>query len=159
MIAINSKYLLNFVIPQGSTGPAGGILAYGGIYSNDDQHVNLPISGSQVQIELESTMPSSNISYSTANCITIVDAGIYEISYHANISTTAATVTLSIRNNGEDIPETVITRTITQYIFTNTIIMNLETNSVLDMVVSSTLGIDINLNGSNNASIIVKKLG
>lgn len=156
---MNTGYSLDFVIPQGPTGPAGGILAYGGIYSNDDQHVDLLISGSPVQIELESTMPSFNISYSTPNCITIVDAGIYEISYRANVSTTGASVTLNIRNNGESIPETVITRTITQYIFNNSIIMRLEANSVLDMVVSSTLGVNINLNGANNASIIVKKLG
>ena len=159
MITINSKYLLNFIIPQGPTGPAGGILAYGGIYSNDDTHVDLPISGDPVQIELESTMPSSNISYSTSNCITILVAGVYEISYHANVSTTAATITLNLRNNGQDIPETAITRTITQYTFNGSIIMSLGANSTLDMVVSSTLGVDINLNGANNASIIVKKLG
>lgn len=153
------KYQLNFVIPQGPTGPAGGILAYGGIYSNEDQDVDISITGAQTQINLESTMPSSNISYTPVNCITIQQSGIYEISYHANVSTTGATVTFSIRNNGKNIPETVITRTITQYIFNNSIIINLEANSVLDMVVSSTLGIDISLRGTNNASIIVKRIG
>lgn len=211
MISINPNidYLLNFVIPQGPTGPQGlagatgptgpqglagatgptgpqglagatgptgpqglagatgptgptsGLAAYGGKYSDTAQTINLGI-GTQSQIALPSNMPNLNTTYTPANSITVTQAGTYEINYYSNVSVAlGTTVTLAVRNNGTNIPDTVISRVLSVgvgSIYSGSVIVTLTAGAVIDMAISALLAVGVTLGSGVNATLSVKKL-
>lgn len=167
------NYSLNFVIPQGPTGPQGlqgitgptgpsaGILAYGGRFNNTSSSITLGI-GTQSQVPLTNTMPNLNTTYPTANSITVPQAGTYEINFFTNVSVAlGTTITLAVRNNGTNIPSTVISRPLsvgTSSVYSGSVIVNLAANSVIDMAVSASVAVGLNLGTGTNASLTVKRL-
>ena len=169
-------YTVNFVIPQGPTGPTGGIgatgpqgatgpanglNAYGGKYNNTSQTLNLSI-GSATQIPLGSNMPNLNTTYTPANSITVAQAGTYEINYFSNVSAAlATTVTQAVRVNGTNIPSTVISRALSVGVgstYPGSTIVTLAAGSVIDMAVSALLAVGLTLGNGVNATLTVKKL-
>lgn len=164
MIIINSSYLLNFTIPQGPTGPTGpaaGLAAYGGKYNTATQTLNLGI-GTQTQIPLPSNMPNLNTTYTPANSITVAQAGTYEINYYSNISVAlGTTVTLAVRQNGTNIPNTVINRVLSVgvgSIYSGSVIVTLAAGDVIDMAISALLAVGVTLGTGVNSTLSVKKL-
>lgn len=164
MIIINSSYLLNFTIPQGPTGPTGpsaGLAAYGGKYNTTSQTLNLGI-GTQTQIPLPNNMPNSNTTYTPTNSITVTQAGTYEINYYSNVSAAVATtITLAIRNNGTNIPSTVINRALSigvGSIYSGSVIVTLAAGDVIDMAISALLAVGVTLGTGVNSTLSVKKL-
>lgn len=163
---MNSSYSLNFVIPQGPTGPTGpagsDLSAYGGKYNTTASTLNLGIA-TQTQVPLASSMPNLNTTYSPTNSITVPQAGIYEINYFINLSVAVGTtLTLAVRNNGTNIPSTVISRALsvgTNSLYSGSVIVNLPANSVIDMAVSALVAVGVNLSNGTNASITIKKIG
>ncbi len=163
---MNSSYSLNFVIPQGPTGPTGSsgaasLNVYGGRYSNTARTLSLGVS-SQTQVPLTVLMPGNNVSYNTDNSIIVEQGGIYEINFYINLSITlGTTITMAIRNNGANIPSTVISRALSlgsASTYTGSIITNLSANSVIDMALSTVLAVGVNLSSGVNASITLKKI-
>ena len=161
---MNSGYTLNFVIPQGPTGPAGpagGLQAYGGRFNNTASTLNLGIL-TQSQIPLPTTMPASNTSYTTNNSITINQTGVYEINYFLNVSASVGTtLTLAVRNNGTNIPSTVISRVLsvgTSSVYSGSTIVNLSSGNVIDMALSALVSLGVNLSSGVNATLTVKKI-
>lgn len=164
MIIINSSYLLNFTIPQGPTGPTGpsaGLAAYGGKYNTATQTINLGI-GTQTQIPLPTNMPNLNTTYTPANSITVAQAGTYEINYYSNISVAlGTTVTLAVRQNGTNIPNTVINRVLSVgvgSIYSGSVIVTLAAGDVIDMAISALLAVGVTLGTGVNSTLSVKKL-
>ena len=176
------NYLLNFTIPQGPTGPTGnigatgpqgvtgptgptgsseGLKAYGGRYNNTSQTINLTI-GAATQIPLSTTMPNSNTTYTTANSITISQSGVYEINYFSNMTADLATgVTMSVRQNGTNIPSTTITRSLsanTGAVFSGSTIVSLTSGAVIDLAITSLIAVGITLESGVNATLSVKRL-
>lgn len=167
MIIINSSYLLNFTIPQGPTGPTGptgapAIEAYGGKYSNTSQLLNISV-GSQTQVPLANNMPNLNTTYTPANSITVAQAGTYEINYYSNVSAAVATtITFAVRNNGVNIPSTIISRALSVgvgSIYSGSVIVTLPAGAVIDMAVSALLAVGVTLGNGVNATLSVKKIG
>ncbi len=170
---MNSDYLLNFVIPQGptgpqgltgptgATGPANGLNAYGGKYSNTPQTINLAI-GTATQIPLANSMPNFNTTYTPANSITVTEAGTYEINYFSNVSVAlGTTLTLAVRNNGTNIPATVISRILSvgvDSIYSGSVIVTLAAGAVIDMAISALLAVGVTLGSGVNATLSVKKI-
>ncbi len=180
---MNSNYLLNFVIPQGPTGPTGiqgitgptgatgatgptgpesdGLKAYGGKYNNTEQTISLSIA-TPSQVPLANTMPNSNTTYTTANTITTSQSGIYEINYFINMSAAVATtVTVAVRNNGTNIPSTVISRALsvgTNSLYSGSTIVNLASGANIDLAMSALLAVGITLGTGVNASLTIKRL-
>ena len=109
-----------------------------------------------------STTPSENITYAPANSITINSTGIYEISYFLNSTASVGVLTeFAVRNSTVAIPETVVTTTLSLgagFIYSGSTIVNLTVGDVLDMVVSSLVGITLTLADGMNANLIVTKL-
>ncbi len=160
----SNNYLINFTIPQGPTGPAGpssGIETYGGKYNNSSQTINLN-AGNQSQIPLPLTLPNNNITYTTTNSITVPQAGTYEITFYTNLSATVvSTITLSVRNNGTNIPSSIISRPLSinnNTIFSGTTLVTLTANSIIDMALSASTGLGITLSSGVNANLTIKKL-
>jgi len=187
MIFISSKYLLNFVIPQGPTGPTGiigptgltgatgptgpigatgptgpneGLNAYGGRYNTSASVINLTI-GSTSVIPLNLNMPNKNVTYGT-NTITLSETGVYEINYYANITAAVATiVTMAVRNNGTNIESTVISRALSvgvSSVYSGSTIVNLSSGSVLDLSLSALLAVGVTLGTGVGASLTVKRI-
>ena len=178
MIIINADYLLNFVIPQGPTGPTGatgpqglqgvtgptgpseGLNAYGGRYNNSASVISLAI-GSSTAIPLDVNMPNKNVTYGTNN-ITISSAGVYEINYYANMTAAVATtVTMAVRNNGTNIPSTVISRELSvgvSSVYSGSTIVNLSEGAVLDLALSALLAVGVTLGTGTGAILTVKRL-
>lgn len=167
---MNSDYLINFVIPQGPTGPQGitgptgpanGLNAYGGKYSNTPQTINLTI-GAQTQIPLANSMPNFNTTYTPANSITVTEAGTYEINYFSNVSVAlGTTLTLAVRNNGTNIPATVISRILSvgvDSIYSGSVVVTLPAGAVIDMAISALLAVGVTLGSGVNATLSVKKI-
>ena len=159
-----SGYTLNFTIPQGPTGPAGpssGLSAYGGKYNNTASNISLGI-GTQSQVPLPLTMPNSNTTYTTTNSITITQAGTYEINFYSNISVAiGTTLTLAVRSNGNNIPGTVLSKTLsvgTTSIYSGTVIVSLSANSTIDMAVSALIAVGVTLGSGTSASLTIKKI-
>lgn len=145
----------------GPTGPANGLNAYGGKYSDTPQTITLGI-GTQSQIALPSTMPNLNTTYTPANSITVTQAGTYEINYYSNVSVAlGTTVTLAVRNNGTNIPDTVISRVLSVgvgSIYSGSVIVTLTAGDVIDMAISALLAVGVTLGSGVNATLSVKKL-
>jgi len=167
---MNSGYLLNFIIPQGPTGPSGsigptgpssGLNAYGGKYSDTPQTINLAI-GSSTPIALPSTMPNLNTTYTPANSITVAQAGTYEINYFSNLSAAVATtLTFAVRNNGTNIPATVISRVLSVgvgSIYSGSVLVTLAAGDVIDMALSALLAVGVTLGTGVNTTLTVKKI-
>lgn len=156
-----SGYTLDFVIPQGPTGPANGLNAYGGKYSNTPQTLNLVI-GSATQIPLANNMPNLNTTYTPTNSITVSQAGTYEINYFSNVSAAlGTTITQSIRVNGTNIPSTIISRALSvgvSSIYSGSTIVTLASGDIIDMAISALLAVGITLGSGVNATLSVKKL-
>ena len=146
---------------QGPTGPAAGLNAYGGKYNNTSQSISLAI-GTATQIPLAETMPNLNTTYVTANSITVTQAGTYEINYYSNMTAAAATtVTMAVRNNGTNIPSTVISRALSVgvgSIYSGSTIVTLTAGSVIDLAMSALLAVGVTLGTGLNASLTLKKL-
>ena len=212
MIFINSDYLLNFVIPQGPTGPQGiagtigatgptgpqgiagtdgptgptgpqgiagtigatgptgitgptgpanGLNAYGGKYSDTPQTLNLVI-GTPTQIPLANSLPNLNTTYTPTNSITVAQAGNYEINYFSNVSAAlGTTVTQAVRSNGTNIPSTVVSRVLAVgvgSIYSGSVIVALPAGAVIDMAISALLAVGVTLGNGVNATLSVKKL-
>lgn len=160
---MNDSYSLNFVIPQGPTGPTGpssGLSAYGGRYNNTNSNISLGI-GTQTQVPLAITMPSSNVTYS-ANSITVNQSGIYEINFFVYLSVAVGTtLTFAVRNNGTNISSTVISRTLSvgnNSVYSGSIITSLNANSVIDMALSALVAVGVTLGSGVNASLTIKKI-
>lgn len=169
----SSNYELNFVIPQGPTGPTGpqgitgptgpstGLPAYGGKYNNSSGTISLGI-GSQSQVPLPTTMPNLNTTYTTANSITISQTGTYEINFYTNLSVAlGTTLTLAVRSNGTNIGSTVISRALsvgTSSIYSGSVIVQLNSGSVIDMAVSALIAVGVTLGSGTSASLTVKRL-
>lgn len=143
------------------TGPTAGLAAYGGKYSNTAQTINLGI-GTQSQIALANTMPNLNTTYTPTNSITVTQAGTYEINYYSNISVAlGTTVTLAVRNNGTNIPDTVISRVLSVgvgSIYSGSVIVTLTAGSVIDMAISALVAVGVTLGSGVNATLTVKKI-
>ncbi len=166
-------YQLNFTIPQGPTGPLGatgptgpigpasGLSAYGGKFSNTSSSISITIGG-QSQVPLANSMPNLNTTYTTANSINISQAGTYEINYYSNISVSlATTLTFAVRNNGTNIPATVISRSLnasTGSIYSGSAIVTLPAGSVIDMAMSALVAVGVTFGNGVNASLSVKRL-
>ncbi len=168
-----SGYTLNFVIPQGPTGPTGvtgpigatgpanGLNAYGGKYNDNPQTLNIAI-GTPTQIPLANSMPNLNTTYTPGNSITIAQAGNYEINYFSNVSAAlGTTITLAVRSNGTNIPSTVVSRVLSVgvgSIYSGSVIVALPAGAVIDMAISALLAVGVTLGNGINASLTVKKI-
>ena len=102
----NGDYTLNFSIPEGPTGPANGLNAYGGLYSTGATTLSSTSSGTPETIQMNTELPALNVTTNTgAYSITIPSDGNYSITYNAVINlTTAGASTFSIRTGGSDVP-------------------------------------------------------
>ncbi len=159
-----NEYQIDFVIPQGATGPTGpanGLEAYGGKYNDTAQTITLGL-GTQSVIPLPTELPNLNTEYTTANSITVLEDGNYEINYTSIVSAAAATtLTFAVRVNGDDIPSTVISRLLSVGVgnlYSGSTIVSLNAGDVIDLAVSSTISLGVTLGTGVNASLTVKKL-
>lgn len=145
----------------GPTGPAAGLNAYGGKYSDTSQTITLSI-GSATQVPLANSLPNLNTTYTPANSITVTQAGTYEINYYSNVTAAVATtITFAVRNNGTNIPSTVISRGLSVNvgsIYSGSTIVTLPAGAVIDMAMSALLAVGVTLGSGVNASLTVKKL-
>ena len=154
------NYAINFKIPQGPTGPAGGIAAFGGLYNDSTDDIEIKI-GEQTKLPLPNEMPNANITYNN-NSIEILESGIYEINYFSSVTVSiSANVTLAVRKNGENIPAAILTRSLSigsSPIYSGSVIVELDASDILDLAISSGLGIDVNLPSGVNTTLSVKKI-
>ena len=145
----------------GATGPAAGLNAYGGKYNTASQTISLTI-GSATQIPLTESMPNLNTTYTPTNSITVAQAGTYEINYYSNMTAAVATtVTMAVRNNGTNIPSTVISRALSVgvgSIYSGSTIVTLAAGAVIDLAMSALLAVGVTLGTGLNASLTLKKL-
>ncbi len=152
-------YKLNFVIPAGEPGPANGLNAYGGLYSTNQQSINLN-GVAPITVTLDNVMAQSNIDTTANNSsITITNAGNYEITYRAIVNLNSeGEVSMSVQNGGQNLAGTIETLTLpaTQdTVLTNTVITALNNNDTLTLVISSGSQLDGNIEA---ASLVVKKI-
>ena len=98
----------------------------------------------------------------TTASITVAQAGTYEINYYSNVSlAVATTLTFAVRNNGTNIPATVISRALSTNvgsIYSGSVIVTLPAGAVIDMAVSALLAVGVTLGTGVNATLSVKKL-
>ena len=135
--------------------------AYGGAYSAAPQTLTLAVN-TPTQVALASTMPGSGMTNTPANSVTVTEAGTYELSYNAILSPASnGQLTLSVRQNGTDIPSTPITRTTTPAgvdVFSGDAIVTLAANDVLDLAVTSIAAETVTMGNGVNAMLTVKRL-
>ncbi len=151
-------YQLAFSIPEGPTGPINGLAAYGGIYNNLEQTVNITSPNTGTDIVLTTNMPSKNIT-TAANKITILEAGDYAISYSADLTPeNAATIKVYADDSLGPIVQSITTNELEANkgaIFANTIITTLDTSDNIALQTESSTNTTITV---NNATLTVRKL-
>lgn len=147
--------------PTGPTGPMSGLEAYGGMYNDEPQIIDIIVAGTE-QVSFNNEMPLLNTSV-TDNAITVNEAGIYEINW--NLIGTASVgilTTFAIRNNGVNIEETVFSSILEASavsIYSGSVIVTLAAGDVIDMAISALLELSLTLAEGTNATLSVKKIG
>lgn len=153
-------YTLNLTIPQGPTGPGYGLNAYGGRYNSTQQSITT-VTSQDTTLDLTNVMSANEgVDTTTANTITIQDAGVYEIHYRALVGMDqAGTVTLSVQDGSSPVDGTAQQLTLA---------MNapqvFETVTIAELSQGDNLTLNFNTQASganvtvNNAVLIVKML-
>ena len=99
----------------GPAGPAGesSLNTYGRKYNTTTDGINLETNIAQ-NIPLGSNGPSNRITTATQNTLTITENGIYLVNYSfSGSSSTAATITVEVKQNATSIGSTSIVKTVT----------------------------------------------
>ncbi len=134
------NYQLKFSIPQGPTGPINGLAAYGGIYNNLEQTIDIKTGGVPVNVILQTQMPNKNVKLTGEN-ITVNEYGDYMITYSiCLVADTAGIVKSYVRDDNIEITQSKITNDLTQkqlITYSNTIITTLSASEVIDLVLES----------------------
>lgn len=161
----------------GPTGPAGpaaesGLAAYGGLYNASVQLLFFTQAGVFIPVNLNTQMPSENISYPAANTLQIEQAGNYEIAYNVLLNASqSVTVAIGVRRNGVIIPATRGSQTLS---FDNTAVLSFDGRLAASTIVTLAAGdmidlamavvntlpanLDAIINNNANAVLSVKKL-
>ncbi len=155
----NGDYQLTFTIPQGPTGPANGLNAFGGLYDTSSNGLTVN-NGTNQTVTLATQMTGTeNLTTNTPNTITIQNPGTYEISYHVIAEANGTDdLTLSVYNGQNAIQGSAITigtQASQDTLFSNSIITTLTTGDNLTLQFSGTTAITGNVNSAN---LIVKQL-
>lgn len=123
----NENVVLNFTIPRGATGATGtqGIQGptgpaaeiptntYGRKYDTTENSITLEQNIAQ-DIPLGSNGPSNGITLETQNKLTIPTTGIYKVDYYfSGSASTAADVTVNVKQNATPIGSTTINKSLT----------------------------------------------
>ncbi len=170
----SKKYVFDFTVPQGPTGPTGstglmgptgptgpigtsvGLRAYGERFSTTSEVLNLGVS-SPVQVPLLNFSVLRNVDYSSLSSVIIKEYGVYEINYVLNASVSdTASVTVSVRENGVEIPVTKNTKVVSpaeSETFCGNMLYTFNENSVIDLAISSSVATTVTLNNSNSLTI------
>ena len=102
------------------------------------------------------------MTYTPANSITIITPGNYEITYNTTLSASlGAAVTMSVRQNGTNIPSATISRTLSVGVgslFSGNTVVALAAGDVIDLAVQALIAVGITLGSGTNAVLTVKKL-
>ncbi len=126
--------------PTGPTGPAAGLNAYGGLYSTTSQQFQ-EISGTPVTVNLENEMEDYDVTLGS-NTITIIEGGIYEITYNISATITdSGNLEVAVRNKDQTIEESKGTLTLSPNVtgsLSKSIILDLENDSELSLALIST---------------------
>ncbi len=107
-------------------------------------------------------MPALNVTYPTANEITIGQAGDYEIVYSALVSTTGGQeLTVAVRVNDVADPSATQTVALTGGVetpLTGSVILTLAAGDVVDLALTSPNAADVTFGTGQTAALTVKKL-
>lgn len=144
--------------PTGPTGPAAGLNAYGGLYSTSSQSFQT-IDDTPITVNLENEMEDYDVNQS-GNTVTIIEGGIYEISYSISATLTdAGNLVVEVRNVSETIQGSTGTLTLTAGstgTLSKSFIVDLEDGAALYLALVSTTSTQ---GGSvNQATLSVKLL-
>ena len=134
--------------PTGPTGPAAEIPTntYGRKYDTTENTITLEQNISQ-DIPLGSNGPSNGITLETQNKLTIPTTGIYKVDYYFSGSTsTAADVTVNVKQNSTPIGSTTINKSLTA---------NVDTDFVGSTINSFTAGDKIGLSIESTAAATI----
>ena len=146
--------------PQGPAGADGtnGLASFGGAYFSDVVPIALTTTATTLPIGVP--LPSVDVT-TTTNSLTVANTGIYELDYGIRGSVfPASTVTLSVRRNGIDIPQTVITMTFTttENELANSTFVELTAGDVLTLVAFASIPTIFTQNDNVNTYLTVKQL-
>ncbi len=162
--------------PTGATGPTGptgsAIGVYGGLYNSSSQLVFFTAADTYVKLNLNTALPSNQVTPNANSTITVNETGTYEINYNILMSTSAAVdVSAAVRNNGTVIPQTRGSQTLaiddtTTLAYDGRLscstIVNLTAGDILDLVVlvlrTLPTGLDAAVNGNANCTLTIKKI-
>lgn len=159
----------------GATGPGGtasGLEAYGGRYNSSTQLLFFTQADQTIPVTLNSTMPARNVTYSTANSLTVTESGDYLIDYNILLNTNkSVTAAAAVRRNGAVIQQTRGSQTLsaddqTGVTFdarmTCSTIVALDADDILDLSIAIVRTLPANLdaviNGNANAALTVRRL-
>ena len=91
----------------GATGATSGLAAYGGLYQTGAQLPAFTSANSYMQLGLNTTLPSQNVTPNANNTLTVQQNGTYEIHYNVLLSTNKSVdIGIGIRQNGAILPNT-----------------------------------------------------
>ena len=149
--------------PVGPAGPAGadgtnGLASYGGAY--DSGADTIALTTTTTTLPLGTPLPSNGVTTGT-DTLTITNAGTYEIDYGIRGSVqTPATVTLSVQQNGADIPQTVVTQTFTttEDTLTNRTLVTLNAGDQLTLNAVASANTSLVTSDDVNTYLTVKQL-
>lgn len=150
--------------PVGPMGPAAPTV-YGGIVNTTPQILSLT-EGVPTVAPLTVQLPYDDVTYASANAITVNEAGDYAISYFLTnaevVGTATANITLTVRSNGVNIPNTAIGAFVAAEDYANIngeTIVTLPAGAVVDLTIRSTETIGLTLGDNTTIALILRKLG
>ncbi len=144
--------------PTGPTGPAAGLNAYGGLYSTTTQAFQ-QLPDTPTTVELKNFMEDYDVTQND-NTITLIEGGIYEVSYSISATlTSAGNLVVAVKDKNQLVEGTTGTLNLTTGgtgTLAKSTIVKLYDGAVLSLVLISTTSAD---GGSiNQASLSVKLL-
>lgn len=162
-VGTKTNAILNFSIPRGEQGTPGTQItpAYSSIYNTTQTVINLN-QGVATAVTLGTTGVNNNVNNSTANKLTITNAGDYRIDYFlAASSSAAATITLDVKNSGNQIVGSNISEAAganEAVQIQGSVLANLAVGNVLELNVASSVNTNLTPSDGTNAYLIITKL-
>lgn len=138
---MKEKYTLNFVIPQGPTGPQGkehGLSAYGGRFVDCDTSLNL-VKDERTRIPLEQYFFEKNMDYTEEGVASALLEGIYEIHYVVTITSLVDT-RLSVAVGVDSVYFAYSSKTLKageSYLFSGLLLKDISVNDVVELTITS----------------------
>lgn len=156
----DTNAILNFTIPEGEAGTSI-IPAFAYLYNTSNEPINLT-ANVVTPLVISNVGPSETVNVGTPNKLIIEKSGTYKIDYYFSAtSINNANITLEVRNNGDPINASIITKSVTpgnNVTINGSLVDTLNPNEEIDLSITTDANTTLTPITNTNTYLIINKI-